>query len=205
MERSSDENKRKILIDKKSWWEESSTEIDLQPIMKALFLQEKLNIQYTQNDGIKSNRIIAPYGMVLKYTSWYLVAFCHMRNEIRTFNCSRIKLIASLQEPYVIPEDFMLESYWTFSTKAFKDSRNENEHYPVEVKAHESFWSLFSNYDIIGIKKVDEYIIGKIDLHREDTAEEDIRAFLGYGQILNPKKMRLKAREILEDSIQMYN
>lgn len=61
-----------------------------------------------------------------------------------------------------------------FRLKHFKDSRNENEYYPIEVKV-------------------------------EDTAEEDIRAFLGYGQILNPKKMRLKAREILEDSIQMYN
>lgn len=204
-DRSYDKNKSKILIDKKSWWEESSTEIDLQPIMKALFLQEKLNILYTQNDGTKTDRIIAPYGMVLKYTSWYLVAFCYKRNEIRTFNCSRIRCIASLQETYVIPNNFMLESYWTFSTKAFKDSKNESEYYPVEVKVHESFWSQFTNHDIIGIKKVDEFIIGKIDLHREDTAEEDIRAFLGYGQILNPKKMRLKAREILEDSIQRYN
>lgn len=57
MDRLYDENKKKILIDKKSWWEESSTEIDLQPIMKALFLQEKLSIQYTQNDGTKSGRL----------------------------------------------------------------------------------------------------------------------------------------------------
>jgi len=70
VDRVSDENKQKILIDKKSWWEEASTEFDLQPIMKALFLQQKLNIQYTQSDGTKSDRIIAPYGLVLKYTAW---------------------------------------------------------------------------------------------------------------------------------------
>lgn len=173
--------------------------------MKALFLQEKLSIQYTQNDGTKSGRIIAPYGMVLKYTSWYLVAFCHTRNEIRTFNCSRIRCISSLKKTYAIPDDFKLDSYWTFSAKAFKESRNESEYYPVEVKVHESSWSQFTNYDIIGIKKVDEYIIGMINLHRKDIAEEDIRAFLCYGQILYPEEMIFRARDILEGSIKMYN
>lgn len=205
MDRLYDENKKKILIDKKSWWEESSTEIDLQPIMKSLFLQQKLSIQYTLSDGTKSDRIIAPYGLVLKYTSWYLVAFCHNRNEIRTFNCSRIKCIALLRESFEIPDDFVLEGYWTYSTRAFKASRNESEYYPVEVKVHEAYWRLFSNYDIIGKKKVEEFIIGMVDLHRKDIAEEDIRAFLCYGQILYPEEMRLRAKEILDSSIQMYD
>lgn len=201
----SDEGKQKILIDKKSWWEESSTEIDLQPIMKALFLQQKLNIQYTQSDGTKSDRVIAPYGLILKYTSWYLVAFCYSRNEIRTFSCSKIRCITLLQESYIIPNDFVLKSYWTFSIKAFKESRKENEYYPVEIMVHEVFGSIFDIYDIIGIKKVGDSVVGMIDLHRKDIAEEDIRAFLCYGKILYPEEMKLKAREILKSSIQMYS
>lgn len=201
----SGESKQKILIDKKSWWKETSTEIDLQPIMNALFLQQKLNIQYTQKDGTKSDRILAPYGLVLKYTSWYLVAFCYIRNEIRTFSCSRIKCITILQESYMLPDDFVLKNYWAFSSKAFKVSRKESEYYPVEFKVHESFWSVFENYDIIGIKKAGDSVIGMIDLHRKDVAEEDLRALLCYGQILYPEEMRLKAKEILESSIQMYH
>lgn len=203
--RLSDENKQKILIDKKSWWEESSTEIDLQPIMKALFLQQKLNIQYTQSDGAKFDRIIAPFGLVLKYTSWYLAAFCYNRQEIRTFSCSRIKCITLLKESFVIPDDFVLKSYWSLSIKAFKESRKESEYYPVEIKIHESFGAIFEKYDVIGIKKVGHSVIGMIDLHRKDVAEVEIRAFLCYGQILYPEEMKLKAREILESSIQNYN
>jgi len=204
MDRLSNENKQKILIDQKSWWEESSTEIDLQPIMKALFLQQKLNVQYTQSDGTISKRILAPYGLVLKYTSWYLVAFCYLRNEIRTFNCSRIKCIYLLQESFVIPDDFMLKSYWTFSIKDFKESRKEKEYYPVEIKIHKTYGAIFEHYDIIGIKKVGDSIIGMIDLHRKDIAEEDIRALLCYGQILYPEEMKLKAIEILESSMHVY-
>ena len=199
-----DENKKKILIDKKSWWEESSTEIDLQPIMKSLFLQQKINIQYTLSDGTETNRIIAPYGLVLKYTSWYLVAFCYNRKEIRTFNCSRIKCMELLKDSFEIPDNFVLESYWTYSTKVFKASRNESEYYPVEVRIHERFWRLFSDYDIIGTKKEAEYIIGVINLHRKDIADEDIRDFLCYGQILYPEEMILRAKAILKDSINMY-
>lgn len=40
-----------------------------------------------------------------------------------------------------------------------------------------------------------------IDLHRKDVAEEEIRAFLGYGQILYPDEMKLEASEILKSSI----
>ncbi|MDD2504246.1 MAG: WYL domain-containing protein [Clostridia bacterium] len=200
-----DESKQKILIDKKSWWEEASTEIDLQPIMKALFLQQKLSIRYSQSDGTQTDRIIAPYGLVLKYTTWYLVAFCYSRNEIRTFNCSRINYTGYLKGIYEIPDDFVLKDYWDLSTKAFIESRKESEYFPVEIKVHEVFWPIFEHYDIIGIKKTGDFLIGMIDLHRKDVAEEDIRAFLCYGQILYPEEMVIKAREILKSSIQMYH
>lgn len=199
------ESKQKIIIDTKSWWEETSTEIDLQVIMKALFLNQKLSIQYAQSNGTKSDRIIAPYGLVLKYTTWYLIAYCYFRQEIRTFNCSRMNCITLLQEFFVIPDDFVLKSYWSFSSKAFKESRKENEYYPVEVKLDKSYGLLLKNYDLIGIKKEGNSIIAMIDLHRKDVAEEDIRALLCYGQILYPEEMIVRARNILKNSIQLYN
>ena len=198
-------DKQKILIDQKSWWEDSSTEIDLQPILKALFLQQKLRIQYIQRDGTQSDRSIAPYGLVLKYTSWYLIAFCYNRQEIRTFHCSGIKEITLLQESYSIPDDFILKSYWNFSVNAFKKSRNESEYYPVEIKVQAPYGAIFEKYDVIGINKVGASVIGMIDLHRKDIAEEEIRAFLCYGQVLYPEEMKRKAKEILESSIQMYH
>lgn len=203
--RVSDKDRQKILIDKKSWWEEASTELELQPIMEALFSEQKLNIEYTQKDGRKSDWIIAPYGLVLKYTEWYLVAFCYTRYEIRTFRCSKIKHLTLVPEFFVIPDDFDLQSYWSLSIKAFKESRKESEYYPVEIKVHQSFGGIFQKYDIIGMKKSGDFVIGLINLYRKDIAELDIRAFLCYGQILYPEEMRLKASEILEESVKRHN
>lgn len=199
------ENKQKIIIDKKSWWEEASAEIDLQPIMKGLFLQQKLKIEYTQTNGIISDRIIAPYGMVLKYTSWYVIGYCYFRNEIRTFRCSRIKNVTLLREAFEIPDNFELKSYWNLSVNTFKESRRASEYYPVEIKLPEAFWPVLEKYDVIGVNRVGDSLIVKIDLHRRDVAEEEIRALLCYSQILYPEEMIVRAREILARSIQMYD
>ena len=65
--------------------------------------------------------------------------------------------------------------------------------------------SIFQKYDVIGISKSGDYVIGKIDLHRKDVAEVDIRAFIGYGQIVYPEEMKVKAHEILKSSMELYN
>lgn len=204
VERPKDERKQKIFIDRKGWWEEASTEIELEPIMTALFLQHKLQIQYTKIDGTKSERRIAPYGLVLKSTAWYLVAFCYISNEIRTFHCSRMKCMAVLQESFTMPDDFHLKKYWDFSTNAFKESKKEREYYPVIIKVSKEFEAIFEKYDIVGLKREGNYVIAKIDLHRRDVAEQDIRAFLGYGQILYPEEMRIKAKTIIENYTRLY-
>ncbi|NLU26276.1 MAG: WYL domain-containing protein [Hungateiclostridium thermocellum] len=172
--------------------------------MKALFLQQKLNILYIKSDGTKSDRMIAPYGLVLKYTSWYLVAYCYVSNEVRTFNCKRIKNIILLEESYKITDDFELKRYWTLSVKNFKERKNKKKYYPVEIKVPQTFGKIFENYDLIGIRKEGDSIIGMIDLHKKDVAENEIRAFLCYGEILFPEEMKSKAKEILESSLQIY-
>lgn len=199
------ESRQKIIVDKKSWWEEASTDVDLQPIMKGLFLQQKLLIQYEQTNGTVSERILAPYGMVLKYTSWYVIGYCYSRAEIRTFRCSRIKKVTLLQETFDIPDDFELKSYWSLSVRNFIDSRRESEFYPVEIKLPKAFWPAVEKYDVLGVKEDGDTLLVKLDLHRKDVAKEEIRAILCYGRVLYPEEMKQRPKEILAQSIQMYD
>ena len=198
------EGGQKILLDQKSWWEEETVEIDLQPIMKALFQQQKLAIQYQHSNGEISDRVLAPYGLVLKYTTWYLVAFCYSRQDIRTFQCARIKKSFLLPEQYTIPKEFILKKYWNLTTDIFKKNKTEQEYYPVTIRIPESFGEIFGQYDVIGMKQDGSDIIGMVNLHRKDIAEEDIRAFLGYGQIIYPQEMKERARELLEKNLDLY-
>ncbi len=50
-----------------------------------------LEIDYISRDGEHSKRVIDPYVMILKQNVWYVYAFCHTRQDFRTFKIGRIK------------------------------------------------------------------------------------------------------------------
>ncbi len=50
-----------------------------------------LEIDYISRDGEHSKRVIDPYVLILKQNVWYVYAFCHNRQDFRTFKIGRIK------------------------------------------------------------------------------------------------------------------
>ncbi|WDZ63507.1 YafY family protein [Paenibacillus polymyxa] len=67
----------------------------LQPILaeleQAVANEFSVEMDYrTNHEEQPKNRVIDPYGMVYWNNKWYTVAFCHLRNEIRSFRADRI-------------------------------------------------------------------------------------------------------------------
>jgi predicted DNA-binding transcriptional regulator YafY len=58
-----------------------------------------------------SQRKIDPYRIVFREGFWYLVAYCHLRSEIRLFRVDRIQELKSTAEYFDKPRDFDLEGY----------------------------------------------------------------------------------------------
>ncbi|MDE6075639.1 MAG: YafY family transcriptional regulator [Clostridia bacterium] len=50
-----------------------------------------LEIDYISRDGEHSRRVIDPHVLILKQNVWYIYAFCHTRQDFRTFKIGRIK------------------------------------------------------------------------------------------------------------------
>lgn len=50
-----------------------------------------LEIDYISRDGEHSKRVIDPHVLILKQNVWYIYAFCHTRQDFRTFKIGRIK------------------------------------------------------------------------------------------------------------------
>ncbi|PSL17170.1 helix-turn-helix transcriptional regulator [Shimia abyssi] len=57
---------------------------------QAFVDQEVLGMRYQREDGVVSEREIAPHYLLLKYPIWYVVAFDHLRQGPRVFRCDRI-------------------------------------------------------------------------------------------------------------------
>jgi hypothetical protein len=66
-----------------------------------------------------SPRRVAPYNIWFAYGTFYMTGLCHMRHEIRTFACDRIRDIALSDEPFTPPDDFEIDGYLQSSFGVF--------------------------------------------------------------------------------------
>ena len=61
-----------------------------QQVSDALFSRRQLNIHYVASDQSLSERNVSPQTLVYYRDHWYLDAWCHKRQQLRTFMLSRI-------------------------------------------------------------------------------------------------------------------
>ncbi len=85
--------------------------LSIQPVLmeleQAIEKEVSVAIDYrSSRDELPKNRLVDPYGLVYWNNRWYAVAFCHLRNEIRTFRVERILEIKHTQSKFKRPEAF---------------------------------------------------------------------------------------------------
>ncbi|HUP27595.1 MAG TPA: exonuclease domain-containing protein [Chloroflexia bacterium] len=59
-------------------------------ILQAVRAQSTLRIRYKGSDGKQSERVVEPRKVTLREQATYLVAYCHLKHEERTFRLDRI-------------------------------------------------------------------------------------------------------------------
>src|SRR5574344_1022176 len=65
-------------------------QFDYQPLQKTTFMQRELD----------------PYHVVCQRGNWYVIGYCHLKNDIRIFSFSRMKNAVETQNHFKIPDDF---------------------------------------------------------------------------------------------------
>jgi len=83
-------------------------------------------------NGMTSRRDVDPYGLVYRESAWYLVGWCHLRHEIRSFRVDRIAEAVMAAKPkspdFERPASFDVRAFvnrspWTFATEPLEDVR----------------------------------------------------------------------------------
>lgn len=69
----------------------SPPDLVIKALHQAFIDKDVLTIRYQREDLTLSERRIEPHYLLLKYPVWYVLAFDHLRGEVRTFRCDRIK------------------------------------------------------------------------------------------------------------------
>lgn len=75
-------------------------------VAEAIRLSNRLGILYRTPGNQTARRDIDPYHGVRFEGDWYVVAYCHLRKDIRTFSLARMERVDVLAERFQIPDDF---------------------------------------------------------------------------------------------------
>jgi predicted DNA-binding transcriptional regulator YafY len=59
----------------------------------------------------ETDRVIDPYALTFQWGQWYLIGFCRLREDMRTFRVDRIQQVEPLEEGFTKPRGFSVREY----------------------------------------------------------------------------------------------
>lgn len=75
-------------------------------VSRAAYEKHCLQINYRASDGENTERMIAPYGLVLHARTWYVPAYCYLREDVRVFRLDRMDKTTVSDVVFMRPADF---------------------------------------------------------------------------------------------------
>lgn len=82
------------------------SEVVLSEMSSAAQIGQRVHIKYHANHNEETERDFDPYGLTYYLQRWYVVGYCHLRQDLRSFRLDRITHINTLEEHFKRPEDF---------------------------------------------------------------------------------------------------
>lgn len=80
-------------------------------LSEAIGQQQRIAMDYRSHYDQVTHRKVEPYGIVGWSGRWYLVGYCCLRNDYRTFRLDRMQHVEVLEETFVRAEDFDYQDY----------------------------------------------------------------------------------------------
>lgn len=95
----------------------------LYQVFAALMANKQLNMVYSDYSNRKTQRSISPQRLVYYRDNWYLDAWCHLRNELRSFSLARtLKLYPGQKNAKAVPvtelDAYFNDGYGVFAGEA---------------------------------------------------------------------------------------
>jgi predicted DNA-binding transcriptional regulator YafY len=169
--------------------EEKRCENSYGVIEEAITNHQCLRLCYTSIESGMSERVVEPYFIIFRGKAFYFVAYCHFRQEFRTFRLDRVEAVEAMSERFVPRDDVSVETYFDGSWEIYSGE-------PVDVVVR--LKGPAARVALSGVHHPDEQIekvaVDEV-LYRVETRgiEEIQRWILGFGgdaEVLEPPELR---------------
>ncbi len=89
-----------VEVDFSPWASSPNEKNKFNDIKRAMLERNVIQFEYVNAEGHRSSRLAEPEKLIFKNNAWYLVAFCRLHQEHRTFRISRLKELDILAEHF---------------------------------------------------------------------------------------------------------
>ncbi|NUS55030.1 MAG: YafY family transcriptional regulator [Streptomycetaceae bacterium] len=108
-------------LDTVGWYREADRSPHLAEVANAVWRRHRIRVRYRRWGGSVSERVLEPYGLVLKAGAWYLVAKPVDGDAHRTYRVGRIDELDVVEEEFEREAGFSLPEYWAGWAERFED------------------------------------------------------------------------------------
>lgn len=118
--------KNRFHLDLPAWYQDAETSPYLAAVSDAVLHDRRIKVLYRRWEAPREvERVLEPYGLVLKSGSWYVVAAT--AGGMRTYRVSNILDLTPTDEQFERPADFDLPRYWQEHLGQFDRARFTGE------------------------------------------------------------------------------
>lgn len=116
----------RFLLDAPGWYNDGDQCPYLPGLAEAVWNQRRIKVRYRRwVEPTDVDRILDPYGVVLKSGKWYAVAACDGR--INTYRVNQILELQATEEEFERPASFDLGEFWRARVTEFRTSLVQGE------------------------------------------------------------------------------
>ncbi len=173
----------------------------LLPIRRAIIQRRVVRFQYharvtDEIGGTQTFRDADPYALVYFSSHWYMVAYCHLRQDIRRFRIDRIDQLEVLRRAFARPADFSLQSRQSdereLTVRAIFDPAvvrwvQEDRSYYVEL-----------------MEEHDDGLLITFKVRREDEVFQWLLGWGAHVRVLEPESLRQRLIAEAEAMLRTY-
>jgi len=172
-------------------------------IQEAIEGRRVLQLLYHPRDQSPAERKVNPYAVHLRSGTLYVIGYCHLRKDIRTFVVDRMQKIKMTDESFPAPLGFSLESYLRHSFGMFREDLVR-----VKVRFHKSMTRYLLERRWHPSQKNKKLKDGPLELAFEVAGTKEIKTWiLGFGlvaKVLEPASLVTEIKDDLEKSLRSY-
>ena len=174
-------------------------------IGSALLKRKRLQITfYSKGTNETTNREISPIRMIYYRDNWYLDAYCHMRDALRSFALDGVRSARVLDLKTVeftekeLKENFT-ESYGIFSGKATQTCK-------LKFSPNRARWVSTENWHTkqVGRSEPDGSYILEFPFNQDPELIMDIMKYGADVQVLSPPSLKNKIEQEIEKMLKQY-